>query len=266
MHLAATVLVAVACACIAIGRLLGRQSQTETGQKYSAVPPEEGDIDHDVAHKPVSAHTVPQTIDFRTLRLAFVALILAVVLRIEVFRRLVRTPQCASTSHDTILPFALAVLDYACVRRHQRFQPDDENEEGSLYDVVVQYLSQSPFRFLVTTAVYSASAFVVGFSSSPLKSTYICPSDLGLDRLIPALQHFGTSLDFAMAFCVNSLVTGMHSSSDMKGLGKAFMTIGWALAVGCTYHTNRDEADVTSDICHRHLDRGRVLVYFRARR
>jgi len=235
-------LVAVACACIAFGRLLGRQSFSEIEQKYSAVPFEEGggDKDYDDAYEPVSAHAVPQTIDFRRLRLVFVALIVAVLLRVEAFRRVVRTPQCKATSYDTALLFALAVLDYVFVRRHEKFRPDDENEQGSLYDVVVQYLSRAPWRFLVTTAVYSASAFVVSESSSPLKSTYICPSTLGLDRLIPVMQHFGTFLDFCIAVCVGSLVTTLHTPNGSKGLGKAFMTIGWAFAV-CWVHAQEKE-------------------------
>lgn len=179
----------------------------------------------------MSAHSAPRTFDFRRFRLVFAALVLAVVLRVEVFRRVVRTPQCKGTSYDTALPFALAVLDYVFVRRYETFQPDDENEQGSLYDAFVQYLARAPWRFLVTTAAYSLSAFVVERSSAPLISTYICPSTSGLARLIPVMQHCGTFLDFGIAVCIGYLITALHSPNGARGLGKAFLTIGWASAV-----------------------------------
>lgn len=179
---------------------------------------------------------------------------MTLVLRVEVFRRVVRTPQCKGTSYDTALPFALAVLDYVIVRRHETFHADDENEHGSLYDVVVQYLSRAPWRFVVTTAVYSVSAFVVGEASSPLRSTYICPSTAGLDRLVPMAQHLGTLLDLSIAVCVGSLVTALRSPNGAKALGKALMTIGWAFAVCWTRAEQYIEADVPSDICRMHLD------------
>ena len=93
-------LASVAGLSILLSRYVSRAGLDSQGHKYAHIPLDEvGGIrqereSFDIRHAPT------KQVNSRSLRLAFVLLVLALLLRIEVYRRVWRDVQCAGQSYE----------------------------------------------------------------------------------------------------------------------------------------------------------------------
>lgn len=94
------VIASLAVICILLGRYITQKEGSETEQKYASIPLD--DVGQDRSHREdaVKSEDATYPSSLRKLRILFIALVIAICLRVEVYRRVIKDIQCAGTSYE----------------------------------------------------------------------------------------------------------------------------------------------------------------------
>ncbi|TKA83733.1 hypothetical protein B0A55_00033 [Friedmanniomyces simplex] len=227
-----SIVVLASCAGIIIGlsRLLPREGggRAHNGQQYDAVPLGDLGQPHGSREPSPSPGDVRYPSSLRKLRILFLILVLAICIRVEVLREVLANIQCATASWEPIIPLLLATWDYIAVQRHRkRFESDDDNPEGSVYDWLESSWTKARYRYVVATALLAYGAIDGLASASNPKSTFICAAALPYRWVVPMVQWLGTGLDFMILYCIGQLLH-QQEGRGQRGLVLRFLSVGWA--------------------------------------
>ena len=155
----------------------------------------------------------------------------ALVLRIEVHRRLLFASECAHTNVEVWLPFLVAVYDALRFQQRENLEAVDDNDalDSSVYHDLAQSLKRkllsSPWRYVPTAFLLSWGCHLVAGLWSSSQSSYICPLISSDFVIIPRLQCVALLLDAAVASAALELALGgMLPSSPLLSL-----PISWAV-------------------------------------
>ena len=232
-----------------LGQLLIRVNTNALHHKHASIPLDELGARGKEDEPADVQEERGQHVSLRTLRIAFLGLAVALTLRVEVYRRVLRDVQCAGQSYEvghsrtivrTIahpfqqvwLPLGFALLDFLLVRRHESLDTRQDTQT-SRYSSVIQHTLRNRYRYILTTAVFGVCGAVVEAASAAPLSTFICPIRTShIKFLIPALQHIGTLLDFSILYSMKLIAYDGQTGQDRRALGKSLVTLGWAFGVG----------------------------------
>ncbi|KAK5134393.1 hypothetical protein LTR08_006573 [Meristemomyces frigidus] len=228
VHTSIVVLASCAAAIIGLSRLLPQDGgRSHKGQEYDALPM--GDIgqpENSRASSP-SPGDVRYPSSLRQLRMLFLALVLAICLRVEALREVLANTQCAGLSWEPLIPFALALLDYRAVqRRGMRAAPDDP--DASVYDALEERLLRAPYSYALAAGLLGMGGLLTTALTTSPKSTSICAASLPYGWVVPVLQHVGTVLDLFIAFCIGQLLH-QQEGRGARGVSLRFISVAWAL-------------------------------------
>jgi hypothetical protein len=152
-------------------------------------------------------------------------------------RQVISNVQCARATWEPMLPLALAVWDYAVLRRRRKHDVEVDEQTSTLYEIWECRIMNSPYRYLVAVALtcFGSLGAMRAFGSSP--STYICAASLPYSWSVPWFQHTGTALDILIVLCVSGLLYNEDEHSQ-RGSSTRFSAIGWVCLVRRAFLTN----------------------------
>lgn len=231
VYAAIVCLTTLAAVLLALGRLLPKGDTSIHKGQYSAVPLEEAHAnDARGNHSPHRPDAFAHPTSLRRLRALFLALVIAICLRVELARQAFSNIQCAHGTWEPVVPLAFAAWDWLCVRRRRQHQVELDEQSATLYDVWECRIMNSPYRYLVAVglACFGGLGAIRAIGSPP--STHICAASLPYSWVVPLSQYAGTALDVVILLCVN----GLLHRNDGHGSKERFTrisTIGWACLV-----------------------------------
>ncbi|EME38258.1 glycosyltransferase family 90 protein [Dothistroma septosporum NZE10] len=168
----------------------------------------------------------------RRSRVYFVLLVLALCLRAEVLREVIRNVQCGTTSWTPLLPIAFALWDWWSVqrktKRRRTISESDDDAGDSVYDALERNVVSTPYSFLVAVILVGLGGMRALSSTSVPGSTFICAAVLPYGWLVPQLQRLGSALDLVIVFCVAQLVVS-HGERGARSTALRFASTGYAL-------------------------------------
>jgi len=238
-------LTTLATVLLALARLLPiGHGSTHKGQ-YVAVALEETRYNNAPRdHSRDRTDHVVQPTNLRKLRALFLALVLAICLRVELLRQVVLNVQCARRTWEPTLPLALALWDYATLRRRRRHEVEVDEQTSTLYEIWECRIMNSPYRYLVAVALtcFGSLGAMRALGSSP--STQICAASLPYSWVVPWAQHAGTALDVLIVLCISGLLYTEDDHSS-RGPSARFSAIGWVCLVRSVFHRQNLELVLT---------------------
>lgn len=205
------------------------QPQEPEKAQYEAVPLE--DLGHALERLEPTKLNTRRDVKVRISVLA--AAIVALSLRIELYRRIAKATECTIDNVEVFLPFLLACYDAARSQRPLALEQDDR-PDSSIYDGIRMALSRFILRprtryllpmFLVSYGTYLAQGL---WSSS--NSTYICPIVTGEPRTVPAMQVIALFLDLGLVL----LAYESSPKSNGRGLSGRRYAVLWSSAMIAT--------------------------------
>lgn len=216
------------CAAIFIGasRFLPKETgRSHRGQQYEAVALEDRGQQHSSREPSPTPEDVRYPSSLRKLRILFLVLVLAICLRVGIWREIVNNVQCTSGSWAPLLPFAVAIWDFWNVQR-QRSRWVSEDPESNVYEALGEFVTRAPYRYLLATGVLSLGSILALRSAKAPPSTFICAATLPYGWRVPLMQHVGTLLDIIVAFCVERLLH-QQEGRGTRGMRLRFVSVGW---------------------------------------
>jgi hypothetical protein len=231
-------LTTLATVLFAIARLLPKgDTSTHKGQ-YVAVPLEESHYNNAPRdHSRDRTEHVVQPTNLRKLRALFLVLVLAICARVELVRQVISNVQCARATWEPMVPLALAVWDYAVLRRRRRHDVEVDEQTSTLYEIWESRIMNSPYRYLVAVALtcFGGLGAMRAFGSSP--STFICAASLPYSWSVPWFQRAGTALDILIVLCISGLLYTEDEYSP-RGPSTRFFATAWVSLVRRIYRNN----------------------------
>ncbi|KAI7299227.1 glycosyltransferase family 90 protein, partial [Hortaea werneckii] len=227
LHTSVTVLATCAAPLLLLGRILPREiGASQKEQQYDAVPLEDVGVGRSSREPSPTREDVRYPSSLRKLRILFLVLVVAICARVATLKEIVENPQCAALTWEPLVPLALAIGDYWTVQRHSK-RTHAEDYENNLYDDIQGAFVSSPYRYLVTGGVLSLSSLLALAKARSVGSTYICAATLPHTWMVPASQHFGTSIDLIILYCMGQLLH-QYEVRGQRSVALRFVSIGWA--------------------------------------
>lgn len=233
VHAFTLIVASIAALFILISRSINRiRSKTPSTGAYTALP-----LD-DIASADVSRtasptfHDVPSHSSTLKLRLAILLLAVAVCLRIEIARGVIKHAECTGPTYAMLLPLLLALLDFWVVQRKRHVSAADDFDQ-SMYEIAGQYWAANKYRNIIVVAVLSISSTAILHLYGTSGTSYICPATTSIRRTVPVLHNLSLPLDFAIAYSLDLLLHANISSAKTSpfSLGRGIGAIGWACLV-----------------------------------
>lgn len=231
VYCAIVCLTTLATVLLALGRLLPKGDASSHKGQYVAVALEEAHYNNAPRdHSPHRTDHVVQPTDLRRLRALFLVLVLVVCVRVELARRIISNVQCARGTWEPMLPLALAVWDYAILRRRRKHDVEVDEQTSTLYEIWECRIMNSPYRYLVAVALTCfGSMGAIRALGSPA-STHICAASLPYSWSVPWAQHVGTGLDILIVLCLDGLLY-TEDEHTSRGPSARFSAVGWVCLV-----------------------------------
>lgn len=127
--------------------------------------------------------------------------VLALTLRIEIWRRISNAPECSLSSLEIWLPLLWATYE-ACRSDRTQTCRDSGNSNGitddSASSTYIWTLLRSRLRYAIPTSFICVGCHLISRLWRGLNSTFICPQVSGGQSLVPALQSVALLLDFLL--------------------------------------------------------------------
>ena len=224
-------LTTLAIVLLALARLLPSGDVSTHKGQYATVALEETRYNNAPRdHSRDRTNHVVQPPNLRKLRALSLVLVLAICLRVELVRQIILNVQCARRTWEPMLPLALAIWDYATLRRRRRHDVEVDEQTSTMYEIWECRIMNSPYRYLVTVALtcFGSLGAMRALGSSP--STHICAASLPYSWYIPYAQHAGTALDALIVLCISGLLYTEDEHSS-RGPSTRFSAIGWVCLV-----------------------------------
>lgn len=137
------------------------------------------------------------------------AAIVALSLRLELYRRISKATECTIDSLEVFLPFLIALYD---VYRSQKQSPPSGEKQtttsasgwiprtvGSIQEAVSTYLLRPRTRYMLPVFLLAFGCHLIPGLWRSSTSTYICPIVTGEPRTIKLFQFLALFLDFSIA-------------------------------------------------------------------
>ncbi|KAK6365700.1 hypothetical protein LTS17_011087 [Exophiala oligosperma] len=197
--------------------------------QYEAVPLE--DLGHALERL---EPTKPSTRQDGKVRISVLAAaVVALSLRIELYRRIGKATECTMDNVEVFLPFLLACYDAARSQRPLALEQDDR-PDSSIYDgirmALKRFILRPRTRYLLPILLVSYGAYLAQGLWSSSNSTYICPIVTGEPRTVPAMQVIALFLDL----CLVLLVYESSPKSNGRGLSGRRYAVLWSSAIFAT--------------------------------
>ncbi|KAI9800414.1 MAG: hypothetical protein M1833_003300 [Piccolia ochrophora] len=161
----------------------------------------------------------------RPFRLLFISTVIAILVRVELFRRVVGTVQCALPGIESLLPLVVALYDWWTVRR-KGSKPTERS--WATFPNNLSVVIHSEYRYLFTACLISLGSILAATYSFQPTSTYICPKASGVSLSI--YQYLGVLNDVALLFLINALVDE-GSNHALAGSKQRPAALGWLFVV-----------------------------------
>ncbi|KAF2723271.1 glycosyltransferase family 90 protein [Polychaeton citri CBS 116435] len=213
-----------------LGHWLKRHDLSSSSvDKYEAVPLQDVGAPHGSRDPSPMPHARPvYPSGLRQVRVYFLALVIILCFRVEVFRRSIDRVQCNNIGYDAFIPFALALIDWWSSRQHQPQLGTIEDPHMGLYDLIEQRLTRSRYSSLLLTFAFSVTSAVALSADSSPRSTYIC-STTPLDQHAPVFQFLGSLLNVLAIWCVGELLQINEGRSGPRPFGLRISTVAYAM-------------------------------------
>lgn len=228
---------------LALSRVLSRDVSHEGAGKhtYEAVPLEEvrrSAEEADETRDPIRDAIPPSS--GRWWRISALVLVIALCVRVEVLRRVVRNVQCSTRSVTPLIPLVLAVEEWWRVRRRRRHghgrgrsvEVADDDEEASAYEACATHIRRLPVAGMVSAGMVSVGGMVALAATASPRSTVICAATLPYRVQVPHLQWVGVVLDVLVVWCVSHLVV---VRSTTRSLASRAAAVGWSLFLSAAF-------------------------------
>ena len=157
----------------------------------------------------------------------------ALSLRVELYRRVTKAPECARNSVEIFLPLLIGVYDAL------RFQQVDhspivDGPDGSVYDAIAakarRYILRPRFRYICSATLLCFGCDLLLDLWQPLNSTYICPVSTSEQTAIQLCQVGSLVLDTVLAI----LVCENLPQADGTGLAPRRSVVLWSSTLAAT--------------------------------
>ena len=225
-------LVTAGVSLIILGRYLQKYDGRTGGRQYRALSLNEVGQPHPSRDPSPKPDDVRYASSQRKLRIAFVALVIAVCLRVEILLRVLGNVQCSSLTWEPIVPLVFALYDFWTVQRHQKRSPEHEDGKVGAIGRFERRVVHTPHRYVVAVGVMAVGGIFAIATTRSSGSTYICAASLSFHWLTPLLQRIGTILDILILSCVSRLLQEQEGPSA-RSLATRFSSVAWAFLV-CT--------------------------------
>lgn len=162
------------------------------------------------------------------------AAVVALSLRLELYRRITKATECTIDNVEVFLPFLIA--SYDAVRSQRQIPLQDEKQSNTSSFGFIQRLTtpiQRPIsawilqprtRYLLPLFLIASGCYLVQGMWSSSTTTYICPIVTGEQRSIPFFQFLALLLDFLLAV----IAYETHPKSDGSGLSGRRSVVLWS--------------------------------------
>ncbi|KAF2426513.1 hypothetical protein EJ08DRAFT_651768 [Tothia fuscella] len=155
-----------------------------------------------------------------TSRVVFIGAIIALSLRVELYRRISNAPECTVTSPEVFLPVICAIYETSTL---------DKRDSSRLQNLCHHWFRYIPSAFGISVGCY----LLLSTLWDATGSTYICPRAGRESTSIPGLQVVGTIIDGLLAIATVELSRNANSSRSKGPLVWGAVLIATA-AVWCT--------------------------------
>lgn len=231
---------------ILLGRFVPGLFRNQSQSEYSAIPLSERRSSHNRTRSSASLPPPSPTLDgsekgwsLRAQRWIFFAAVAALVVRIDIFRRVMQNTECTRANVETLLPVLVSIFEYWRVERRRPrsrkevVHEDDESDYEGGEHSAGSLLNDASWRFIIPAAMLSwGGAISSSLGTGP--TTHICPLASGYSRsFVHGMQWTALLLDFFLLVAAAEL--SQRSSGTGGRTSKGPVVWGWGFLVRLKY-------------------------------
>lgn len=160
--------------------------------------------------------------------------VIALSLRLELYRRITKATECTIDSVEVFLPFLIAVYDVIRSQKQRTFQGEKQSNTTAsrLSTRTIEFIQRAISTWILRPGTrYLLPVFLIAFGCYSIQglwhsstTTYICPLVTGEQKTIPIFQFLAVLLDFLIAI----IAYETRPKNDGSGLSGRRCVVLWS--------------------------------------
>jgi hypothetical protein len=160
--------------------------------------------------------------------------VVALSLRLELYRRITKATECTIDSVEVFLPFLIAVYDVIRSQKRRTFQSEKQSNTTasglsrrtieSIQGAISTWILRPGTRYLLPIYLIAFGCYLVQGLWHSSTTTYICPLVTGEQKTIPIFQFLALLLDTLIAI----IVYETRTKNDGSGLSGRRCVVLWS--------------------------------------